>query len=177
MATWFGVSLDNLQTNIQRWKVHLLSIYGIPQYIVLTDCGFYLCTLTRRWSKERPKHVVTESYNYHVLLLCSGRNRLFVLLWVLKHNGMSSIKIITFDFTHTNLKVEGLPLLLNLKTRNFILIKQSDSLGGVSGHGRCPGVYYLGFKASLPSVTIKETPCIIYQVSVNRSVDQSRRLN
>jgi hypothetical protein len=32
-------------------------------------------------------------------------------------------------------------------------------------------------KASEPSVAIKETPCIIDQASVNRSVDQSRRLN
>jgi len=67
--------------------------YGIPQYTVHTAFIFSSRTLAWRWYKERPKHVAIVRYQNYTLLLCFWRNKLIVLLWELKHNGMSSIKI------------------------------------------------------------------------------------
>lgn len=42
---------------------------------------------------DRPKHFAIVRYQNHILLMCSLLKKLIVLNWVLKHNGMPSIKI------------------------------------------------------------------------------------
>jgi hypothetical protein len=46
---------------------------------------FHLSTMAWRWSKDRPQHVATVRYRYHIML-CSGRNKLFVLLCCILSN-------------------------------------------------------------------------------------------
>jgi len=42
-------------------------------------------------SKNIIKLLAKTYTNNYIILLCFWRNKLFVLLWALKHNGMSSI--------------------------------------------------------------------------------------
>ena len=65
----------------------------------------YLCMLVWKRSTERPKHVARVRYQYHILLLFSWHNKLFVLLRVLKHNGMS-IKIKKLRYEIKKLRYE-----------------------------------------------------------------------
>jgi hypothetical protein len=66
VATCFGISLDHFQANVKR-----------------TDFAFQISGSAWRWSNEIPKHIAIVRYQHHILLLCSWRNKLFVLLWLL----------------------------------------------------------------------------------------------
>ena len=79
------------KNSIWYWYLTMAIFFGLskaifrPMYIhksynqCVPEFTFYLCTLAWICSKERPKHVAIVRYQYHVLLLLSSWNKLFVL--------------------------------------------------------------------------------------------------